>query len=144
MDGRTDGSSDPDRRTKEVWTDKQTKKYSEIVDRWNIFGQSPTDRQTDRTISGYNTKTKTNIGSLTAGHDRGLFLDSVYLDGFATTLGTRMQLAVQQFAQALLVIPKQLAVNAAKDASDLVSQLTSKHYKSQKKAGGIELKVSKL
>lgn len=38
---------------------------------------------------------------------------SVYLDAFATTLGTKEQLAIKEFADALLVIPKTLAVNAA-------------------------------
>ena len=37
----------------------------------------------------------------------------MYLDAFATTLGTKEQLAIQEFADALLVIPKTLAVNAA-------------------------------
>ncbi len=42
---------------------------------------------------------------------------SVYLEGFATTLGSREQLAIAEFASALLVLPKTLAVNAAKDAT---------------------------
>ncbi len=42
---------------------------------------------------------------------------SVYLEGFATTLGSREQLAISEFASALLVLPKTLAVNAAKDAT---------------------------
>jgi chaperonin GroEL (HSP60 family) len=39
---------------------------------------------------------------------------SVYLENFATSLGSREQLAIAEFADALLVIPKTLAVNAAK------------------------------
>lgn len=39
---------------------------------------------------------------------------SVYLESFATTLGSREQMAIAEFADALLVIPKTLAVNAAK------------------------------
>jgi T-complex protein 1 subunit alpha len=39
---------------------------------------------------------------------------SVYLESFATTLGSREQLAIAEFASAMLVIPKTLAVNAAK------------------------------
>jgi TCP-1/cpn60 chaperonin family len=39
---------------------------------------------------------------------------SVYLEGFATSLGSREQLAIAEFAEALLVLPKTLAVNAAK------------------------------
>jgi len=42
---------------------------------------------------------------------------SIYLENFATTLGSREQLAIAEFAEALLVIPKQLAVNAARDAA---------------------------
>lgn len=57
---------------------------------------------------------------------------SVYLEEFATKLDTREQLAVQEFADALLVIPKTLAVNAAKDSSELVAQLRSFHAQSQK------------
>lgn len=57
---------------------------------------------------------------------------SVYLEDYAQTLDTREQVAVQEFAEALLVIPKTLAVNAAKDSSDLVAKLRSAHAKSQK------------
>jgi len=57
---------------------------------------------------------------------------SVYLDEYATTLETREQLAVQEFAAALLVIPKTLAVNAAKDSSELVAKLRAVHAKSQR------------
>lgn len=39
---------------------------------------------------------------------------SIYLENFATSLGSREQLAIAEFADALLVIPKTLAVNAAK------------------------------
>jgi T-complex protein 1 subunit alpha len=41
-------------------------------------------------------------------------------------------LSVEAFADALLVIPKTLAVNAAKDSAELVSKLKSIHAKSQK------------
>eukprot|EP00004_Rigifila_ramosa_P011442 TRINITY_DN2446_c1_g1_i1.p1 TRINITY_DN2446_c1_g1~~TRINITY_DN2446_c1_g1_i1.p1 ORF type:complete len:549 (+),score=159.31 TRINITY_DN2446_c1_g1_i1:139-1647(+) len=56
---------------------------------------------------------------------------SIYLDKFATTLGSREQLAIAEFAEALLVIPKTLAVNAAKDATDLVARLRAYHNASQ-------------
>ncbi|KAG1744333.1 hypothetical protein EDD22DRAFT_1005720 [Suillus occidentalis] len=49
---------------------------------------------------------------------------SIYLENFVTTLGSREQLAITEFAAALLSIPKQLAVNAAKDSTDLVAKLT--------------------
>lgn len=53
---------------------------------------------------------------------------SVYLQKYATTnVDTREQLAIVEFADALLVIPKTLAVNAAKDSSELVAQLRSIH-----------------
>ena len=57
---------------------------------------------------------------------------SVYLEEFATTLESREQLAIQEFADALLVIPKTLAVNAAKDSSELVAKLRAHHAKSQR------------
>lgn len=57
---------------------------------------------------------------------------SVHLEEFSTTLDTREQLAIQEYADALLVIPKTLAVNAAKDSSELVAQLRSVHAQCQK------------
>ncbi|XP_057805521.1 T-complex protein 1 subunit alpha-like isoform X1 [Salvia miltiorrhiza] len=59
---------------------------------------------------------------------------SVYLENLATTLGSREQLAIAEFAEALLVIPKVLAVNAAKDATDLVAKLRAYHHTAQTKA----------
>ena len=56
----------------------------------------------------------------------------IYLEEFAVTVGSREQLAIGEFAQSLLVIPRTLAVNAAKDASDLVAQLRSLHATSQR------------
>ena len=58
---------------------------------------------------------------------------SIYLESFATTLGSREQLAIAEFADALLVIPKTLAVNAAQDATELVSKLRAVHNTSQTK-----------
>ncbi|XP_077289144.1 chaperonin containing TCP1 subunit 1 [Arctopsyche grandis] len=58
---------------------------------------------------------------------------SIYLENFAHTLVSRELLAVAQFAQSLLVIPKTLAVNAALDATDLVSKLRAHHNASQTK-----------
>lgn len=60
----------------------------------------------------------------------------IYLEEFAGTVGSREQLAIGEFAQALLVIPKTLAINAAKDASELVAQLRSRHALSQRIAEG--------
>ncbi|XP_064652622.1 T-complex protein 1 subunit alpha-like [Lineus longissimus] len=65
---------------------------------------------------------------------------SIYLENFATSLSSREQLAIAEFARALLVIPKQLAVNAAKDSTDLVAKLRAYHNTSQIKPGHEELK----
>merc|ERR1712008_152187 len=46
-------------------------------------------------------------------------------------------------ADALLVIPKTLAVNAAKDSSDLVAQLRAAHARSQRGGNGVEGEDSK-
>ncbi|CAN1248787.1 T-complex protein 1 subunit alpha [Linum perenne] len=59
---------------------------------------------------------------------------SVYLEYLATTLGSREQLAIAEFAESLLIIPKVLAVNAAKDATDLVAKLRAYHHTAQTKA----------
>jgi len=56
---------------------------------------------------------------------------SIYLENFATTLGSREQLAIAEFASALLSIPKTLAVNAAKDSTELVAKLRSYHNAAQ-------------
>jgi T-complex protein 1 subunit alpha len=56
---------------------------------------------------------------------------SVHLDDYANTIKSREQMVIQEYADALLVIPKTLAVNAAKDASELVAKLRSVHAKGQ-------------
>jgi len=65
---------------------------------------------------------------------------SIYLENFATTLSSREQLAIAEFAKSLLVIPKTLAVNAAQDASDLVAKLRAYHNSSQTKTEHATLK----
>ena len=52
---------------------------------------------------------------------------SIFLDDFARTLGSREQLAIAEFSEALLIIPKTLALNAAKDATDLIAKLRVFH-----------------
>lgn len=84
---------------------------------------------------------------------------SIYLENFATTLvsfilidvplngsmiahqGSREQLAIAEFAAALLSIPKQLAVNAAKDSTDLVAKLRAYHHAAQNAPAGDPKKV---
>jgi len=56
---------------------------------------------------------------------------SIYLENFATTLGTREQLAIAEFASALLIIPRTLCSNAATDATELVARLRAYHYRYQ-------------
>ena len=56
---------------------------------------------------------------------------SIFLERFARSLGSREQLAVAEFAEALNVIPKQLSINAAKDASELLTKLRFVHGKAQ-------------
>jgi len=69
---------------------------------------------------------------------------SIYLENFATTLSSREQLAIADFAKSLLVIPKTLAVNAAQDSSDLVAKLRAYHNTSQTKADHANLKNNGL
>ena len=59
-------------------------------------------------------------------------------------MSSREQLAVAQFAEALLVIPRTLTVNAAHDATELVAQLRAYHYSSQTVEGKEALKYSGL
>jgi len=56
---------------------------------------------------------------------------SIYLEKFATSIKSREQLAIAEFAEALLVIPKTLSVNAAQDATELVAKLRVCHNDSQ-------------
>lgn len=56
---------------------------------------------------------------------------SVFLDSFAESMSSREQLAVGEYAQSLLIIPKTLAINGGYDASDLVSKLKGYHVLSQ-------------
>lgn len=65
---------------------------------------------------------------------------SIYLENFATSLSSREQLAIAEFARSLLVIPKTLAVNAAQDATDLVAKLRAFHNSSQTKLDYAQLK----
>jgi T-complex protein 1 subunit alpha len=69
---------------------------------------------------------------------------SIYLDDFATTLGTKEQLAIKEFAEALLVIPKTLAVNAAQDATELVARLCAYHHSAQTDAAKADLRFMGL
>lgn len=76
---------------------------------------------------------------------------SVYMETIADEMSSREQLAVSCFAQALLTIPKTLAVNSAYDAIDLVAQLRAYHHlaltdptKSDYKYTGLDLDTGKV
>lgn len=57
---------------------------------------------------------------------------SIFLERFASTVVSREQLAIAEFAQALLVIPKTLAVNAGfSDCTDLIASLRAHHNAAQ-------------
>lgn len=56
---------------------------------------------------------------------------ATYLEGVATSMSSKEQMAIAAYAESLLVIPRILSVNAAKDATELVSQLRAHHYASQ-------------
>lgn len=56
----------------------------------------------------------------------------MWLEEYALTIASREQLAVGEFSQSLLVVPKTLAVNAALDSSELVAQLRIRHALSQR------------
>jgi len=56
---------------------------------------------------------------------------SMHLEKAAVSRSSREQLAMAEFAEALLVIPRTLAVNAALDATDLVAQLRAKQNEAQ-------------
>lgn len=57
---------------------------------------------------------------------------SIYLEDFASNLSSKEQIAVAEFAEALTVIPKILATNAAFDATDLLSKMRVLHNAAQK------------
>ncbi|XP_010629371.2 T-complex protein 1 subunit alpha-like [Fukomys damarensis] len=56
---------------------------------------------------------------------------SIYLENYTTSMGSREQLAIAEFARSLLVIPNTLAVNAAEDSTDLVAKLRAFHNEAQ-------------
>ncbi|MCJ1483558.1 T-complex protein 1 subunit alpha [Schaereria dolodes] len=56
----------------------------------------------------------------------------IYLEEFAFSVSSREQLAIGEFAASLLIIPKTLSNNAARDSSELIAQLRSRHALSQR------------
>ena len=70
-------------------------------------------------------------GSVVAGGGAVETALSVYLERMAKKCANSDQIAIAEFAEAMLIIPKQLALNAAKDTLDLVSKLTVLHNNNQ-------------
>ncbi|OAF64036.1 T-complex protein 1 subunit alpha, partial [Intoshia linei] len=56
---------------------------------------------------------------------------SIHLENFAKSIKTKEQLAIIAFSKSLLVIPKQLSLNAGIDSLDLVCQLRAFHFYAQ-------------
>lgn len=56
---------------------------------------------------------------------------SVYLENLAISFSSREQLAIAEYASALLVIPSTLATNSAFDSTKLVSKLIAHHGRTQ-------------
>jgi len=56
---------------------------------------------------------------------------SLHLEDYARTFESYEQWAISEYAEALLTIPKTLAVNAAVDAIDLLATLRMRHHSSQ-------------
>jgi len=100
---------------------KQTKTASIILRGANTFMLEEMERSLHDSLSIV--KRALESKSIVAGGGAVETALSIYLENFATTLGSREQLAIAEFAQALLVIPKTLVVNAAYDATDLVAKL---------------------
>lgn len=57
---------------------------------------------------------------------------SIYLDQYCRGFSGKEQIAIAEFSEALNIIPKTLSVNAAKDATELISKLRTLHTASQK------------
>lgn len=65
---------------------------------------------------------------------------SIYLENLATSISSREQNAIAEFANSLLAIPKTLATNAARDATDLVAKLRAYHNRSQTQSADVAMK----
>lgn len=67
--------------------------------------------------------------------------NSIHLEQFSRSFDNKEQMAISEFSEALNILPKTLAVNAAKDATELISKLRTLHSASQKEG---ETDVKKL
>ncbi|KAL4669279.1 hypothetical protein H8959_007833 [Pygathrix nigripes] len=69
--------------------------------------------------------------SMVPGRDAVEVALSIYLENYATSMGSWEQIATAEFARSLLVIPNTLAVNAAQDSTDLDAKLRASHNETQ-------------
>ena len=69
---------------------------------------------------------------------------SIFLENYATSVASREQLAIAEFAHSLLVIPKTLAINAAQDSTELVAKLRAFHNEAQSNPKRRDLKWTGL
>ena len=56
----------------------------------------------------------------------------IFLEDYSKKVPTKEQLAIAEFAESLLVIPKTLVINSSKDAAEMVSRLLVFHASAQK------------
>lgn len=66
---------------------------------------------------------------------------SIHLENYAARFGSKEQIAISEFSEALNIIPKTLATNAAKDATELISKLRVLHAASQEEGQTDEKKL---
>lgn len=71
-------------------------------------------------------------GKVVAGGGAVDVANSIHLEQFYRSFNTKEQIAISEFSEALSVLPKTLAVNAAKDATELISKLRTLHSAAQK------------
>lgn len=83
-------------------------------------------------------------GSVVAGGGAVETALSVHLERMAKKSDSSDQIAIAEFAEALLIIPKTLALNAARDPLDLVSKLTVLHYNNQNEPENPKMKALKF
>lgn len=69
---------------------------------------------------------------------------SLHLDEYSRTLDSKEQLAVSAFAEALMVIPTTLCMNAACDAIDMTSKLRVAHHSARNDPGKRDMKYTGL
>ena len=80
-------------------------------------------------------------GKVVAGGGAVDVANSSHLEQFCRTFNNKEQIAISEFSEALNVLPKTLAVNAAKDATELISKLRTLHSASQREGEADQKKL---